>query len=138
MTTIGQQLNTLFKQVYNLYSDTIIFSNKIVKNSCLEREVYTFVKTIKIKIDLNNIENTELDKLYFKYDYFTICYPFNNNLNNINSKILLNNKIFTIFDILNYWNELLQSIIIYSEDEDICKAKNIKKNINKFKKKYFN
>jgi len=131
--TIGKQLNKLFEEVYLLIEDvtkTLDYKNENTKY--IENEIYKFMDTVKIECewDMDDDEREFIGDLYFEAGHNgvdAVYYPFDNNQTDIK------NILFTVNELLEIWDDCLECVTEYSENEEHIKyAQELIEQINKY------
>ena len=116
--TIHKQLNDIFEEVYHLFNDSIMVSEKLSLNDNDNRKIesfkYEFMDKIKIQSEWN-MDDDERDKLNGKYfeaghnGVDAVFYPFS--LDDEPNPTKIQNT-------LHVWENALTYIIIYCKDKE--------------------
>jgi len=131
--TIGKQLNQLFEEVYNLFDEAIMIPEYLnLDNKIIENQIIKFMDTVKVESewDMNEEDRKGFGTLYFESGHNgvnAIYYPFDNNETDIK------NILFTVNKLLEVWEDSLDIIINFSNNEEHVKqAENLIEQINKY------
>jgi hypothetical protein len=134
--TIGRQLNNLFEEIYILFDEAIITQNQYIKPNILatcNNEIVRFMETITIRSEWNltDEERNGHRDLYFEHgrnDCNTVHYPFNseyahNGCDAVyypfnNNETNIDNILFKANDLFYIWDDILECIIDYSDNQE--------------------